>query len=213
MKLPHLVILGAPGSGKGTQAKELSRIFGYQHLSTGDLLRDEMAKKSELGLKVSEIIKSGSLVEDDIVIELLKSNSNLEENSYIFDGFPRNFLQCKMLNDKLIMDKPYYSLYFKIPYHLLVKRIVNRRICSDCGLIYNLISNPPQVHGFCDVCKSSTLVHREDDKEEVLKKRFSIFEESIKDVLEYYRSKGKLVEIDASASQDVILEQIKKLLS
>ena len=168
----QLILLGAPGSGKGTQAQMLTSKFGFKHVSTGDLLRDEVEKKSELGKKVKSIIDGGNLVDDGTVLELLKANCEIEENVYIFDGFPRNLEQAKLLNNGLLSGSNFLALYFEIDLDILVERIVNRRIAPKSGEIYNLISKPPKKEGFCDI-SGEELVHRKDDNEETVRKTIS----------------------------------------
>ncbi len=130
---PQLILLGAPGSGKGTQANKLISEFGYNHISTGDLLRAEVKKASDLGKEVDTIINSGNLVSDEIVLKLLKSNCNINENIYIFDGFPRNLEQAKALSEEVLRGSNYLVVYFEMSTEVLVERISNRRIARKSG--------------------------------------------------------------------------------
>lgn len=202
----QLIFLGAPGSGKGTQAAWLVKEKGLSHLSTGDLLREEVAKGTELGKKVSEIMSSGNLVDDDTVMELLKNNCDLANHSYIFDGYPRNIEQVKVLDDKFLKSVSYHCLYFKVDTDKLVRRITARRVCSNCNSIYNVISLPPKQEGVCDSCGESALMQRKDDTEEVVKNRIEVFLKTMVPVLEYYQEKNALTEINAS--NDV--EEVRK---
>jgi len=209
---PQLILLGAPGSGKGTQAAKIVSEFGYNHLSTGDLLRAEILKGSELGNKVKEIIDAGNLVDDATVLELLKVNCDLSGHSYIFDGFPRNGEQAKALDNTVLGNSKAIAIYFKLDLEVLVERITNRRIAPTSGRIYNLLSNPPQVEGVCDE-SGEALIQRKDDNEETVRNRLNVFKETINPVLEYYRSKNCLVEIDATKSQDEVFSQISNIIN
>lgn len=185
---------------------------GYNHLSTGDLLRAEVAKQSPLGLKAKGIMESGALVGDDLVLELLKKNCELDKNNYLFDGFPRNLAQAKSLDEVVLKDHKALAVYFHIDLNLLKERLVNRRACGQCGTIYNLIFSPPKKAGVCDNCGSSDLKHREDDKEEAVVNRLKVFESTITPVLSYYESKGLLRRVDASKRVDEVFGEVKKSL-
>jgi adenylate kinase len=210
---PHLIILGAPGSGKGTQAAKLVE-KGYKHISTGDLLRSEVAKGSELGQKVSGIISRGDLVDDNTVMALLKANCELDKVSYIFDGFPRNIAQAEMLDAELLLGRKTLTVYFKIDLGVLVERVVNRRTCSNCGEIFNLKTKAPHVANVCDKCgKTDTLKQRKDDAHDVVTSRLKIFADTVEPMLQYYRSKGSLVEVDASMSESEVCNELEKVIS
>ncbi|MCR9205554.1 MAG: nucleoside monophosphate kinase, partial [Halobacteriovoraceae bacterium] len=182
---PQLILLGAPGSGKGTQAARLVEELGYGHLSTGDLLRKEIKSGSELGKKVTGIMEAGKLVDDQTVLELLNANCDLSSNAYIFDGFPRNGDQAKALDDVVLKEVKARAVYFEIDLDLLAKRLTNRRTCSGCGAIYNLISKAPKKEGVCDLC-GSELNQRKDDNEETVKTRLQVFKDTIAPVLAHY---------------------------
>ncbi len=206
----HLVFLGAPGSGKGTQASLLVKQLGYSHVSTGDLLRNEIKKGSRLGNKVSDVIKSGKLVDDSLVLELLKANCDLSKNKYIFDGFPRNIEQAKALESELLSTHFSRAIYFELDLMVLKDRLVNRRMCKDCGEIYNLISKSPLVPGKCDSCGSQNLYQRDDDKEETVGKRLDVFKETIDPVLDFYRETDRLFVVDASHDSTSVFKAIEK---
>lgn len=208
---PNLILLGAPGSGKGTQAKRLVDTFKYSHVSTGDLLRAEIAKGSELGNRVTDIMKSGNLVDDQTVLELLEANCDLSSASYIFDGFPRNLEQAKMLDNALIKNAPAVALFFNIDHEVLIERIVNRRVAKQSGEIYNLLTRPPKVAGKCDV-SGEDLIHRPDDQEDVVRNRMKVFTDEIEPMLAYYREKGILKEVDATKSSDEVFAQLETLI-
>lgn len=204
----HLIFIGAPGSGKGTQAIRFVSDKGYKHISTGDLLRSEIAKKTSLGLEVKKVMDEGSLVSDELVIKLLKSNIDPAKYQYIFDGYPRNLSQAKTLDREVLCGVPSMAVYFEINTNNLIERLTNRRTCAKCGAIYNLISKMPKVMGVCDQCGSSDLIQRQDDKEEVIKNRLQVFKQTIEPVISYYQDLGRLMKVDAEATVDDIYNQI-----
>ncbi len=198
--MKNLILLGAPGSGKGTQSAKLVEKNGYNHVSTGNLLREEIANETELGVKIKQVMESGQLVSDESVVELLKANLHLNNSSYIFDGYPRNLEQAKTLSE-ILDGYNYTAVFFKLDTDKLVERLNNRRVTKDGKHIYNLITNPPKKSGVCDVT-GEPLIQRDDDKEEVVRKRMEVFENTINPVLDFYREQNKLVEIDANQSLD-----------
>ncbi len=204
----HLIFIGAPGSGKGTQASKLVTDRGFKHISTGDLLRSEIAKQSALGIEVKKVMDEGKLVSDDLVIRLLQANINLTQSQYIFDGYPRNLAQAETLDKEVLKGSPSLAVYFELDMAKLIARLTNRRTCKNCGAIYNLISKMPKVTGVCDVCGSTDLVQRADDKEEVITNRLKVFKDTIDPVLKYYQDLGRLMKVDAEESVDKIYNQI-----
>ncbi len=204
----HLIFIGAPGSGKGTQASKLVSDRGFKHISTGDLLRSEIAKKSPLGLEVKKVMDEGKLVSDDLVIRLLQANINLTASQYIFDGYPRNLAQAQTLDKEVLKGSPSLAVYFEIDMARLVERLTNRRTCKNCGAIYNLISKTPKVTGVCDQCGSTDLVQRADDKEEVITNRLQVFQDTVNPVIKYYQDLGRLMKVDAEGSVDEIFKLI-----
>ncbi len=209
---PHLIFIGAPGSGKGTQAAKLNSERGFKHVSTGDLLRAEILKKSSLGLEVKQVMDEGKLVSDELVIRLLQANIDLQTSQYIFDGYPRNLAQSQTLDQEVLKGSSSVAVYFEIDMGKLVARLTNRRTCKDCGTIYNLLSKKPKNEGVCDQCGSTNLVQRADDKEEVISNRLKVFQETISPVLSYYQDLGRLVRVDAEKSVDEIFQKISSKL-
>ena len=207
----HLIFLGAPGSGKGTQSERLKKTHGYSHISTGDLLRAEVSSGTELGGRIKNIIDNGSLVDDMTVLELFKNNLQLDEKNYILDGFPRTINQCEMLSSEVFGDIAHKAIYFEIDERKVVERIVNRRVAPQSGEIYNLVTNPPKVDGVCDV-SGEKLVHRDDDKEEVILNRLRVYRDSINSMLEFYRKNDRLVTVDASVDPDKLYDELIKVL-
>jgi adenylate kinase len=210
--MQHLVFIGAPGSGKGTQAGRLVTEKGCKHISTGDLLRAEIAKGSELGSRVKAVLDAGALVSDDLVIKLIHANADLDKSSYIFDGYPRNLAQAQTLDREVLKGRKSLAVYFEIDLPKLIQRLTNRRTCKDCGAIYNLISQAPKKAGVCDRCSGTNLVHRDDDKEEVIKKRMDVFSQNTQPVLDYYRAAQRLMTVNAENSIEQLYEQISQKL-
>lgn len=204
----HLIFIGAPGSGKGTQASKFVAEKSFKHISTGDLLRSEISKMSPLGLEVKKVMDEGKLVSDDLVIRLLQANIDVNASQYIFDGYPRNLAQSETLDKEVLKGSPSLAVYFEINMSKLVERLTNRRTCKDCGAIYNLISKKPKVMGVCDVCGGTNLIQRADDKEEVITNRLKVFQDTINPVLKYYQDQGRLMKVDAEGSVEGIFNQI-----
>jgi adenylate kinase len=205
----NLVLLGAPGSGKGTQSSKLMD-KGYKHISTGNLLRSEVAAGSDLGLKVAKILEEGQLVSDDVVVELLKANLDLLDNKYIFDGYPRNVEQSKTLTS-LLEGSEFKAIFFDLNVDVLVDRLASRRTTKDGEHIYNVVSNPPKVEGICDVT-GEKLIQRDDDKEEIVRKRLKVYKETMQSVLDYYESLGCLHRVDANRDLDVVFKDVISII-
>jgi adenylate kinase len=204
----NLIFIGAPGSGKGTQSEVLSKKFDYIHISTGDLLRTEISKGTDLGRNVKSVMDKGNLVSDDLVIKLLKANLDFKKNKYIFDGFPRNIDQAKTLVDDVLVGQNFRVVYFKINEEKLIERLANRRSCSTCGKIYNLLSNKPKVEGVCDSCGSRDLRLRDDDKSDVVKNRLKVFNSTVNPMIDYFSSIGGWIEVGAELDVDLITNKI-----
>ena len=202
-----VVFLGAPGSGKGTQAKIISSKYNLKHLSTGDMLREVAKSGTNLGNKISEIQASGSLVTDDMVNKIVEEclASPAYKNASILDGYPRTLAQAEFLAN--VSKDDYKVIYFKIDTKKLESRIEGRYICLDCGQIYNE-ENKPIKNAKCDKCDGSNFEHRADDNASSLRTRVSIFEEQISEILEFYNKKNKLCEVAADASIDSVTSQI-----
>ena len=195
-----VLLLGAPGVGKGTQAKELIKFWGIPHISTGDLLRGNVAKGTELGRQAKEIMGRGDLVPDELVNEMVAAR--LEEpdtaNGYILDGFPRTLGQAKWLDDRLAAQTntlPVVAASIQVGYNQLLRRITGRRNCPVCHSIYNIHVKPPKRDGFCDA-DGAALVQRADDTEKVFEERMRAYEASTAPVVEHYRALGRFAEVD-----------------
>ena len=201
-----LVFLGPPGAGKGTQAKILVS-KGYTHISTGDLLREEVAKGSELGRKVKSIMERGELVPDEIVLDLVVDKVKGKDN-FILDGFPRTIPQAEALERLVDIDM---AVYFFIDEETAVDRISFRRSCPKCGRIYHLKYDPPKNDELCDECRVP-LVQRDDDREEVVRKRYKVYLEKTSPLLDYYEKKGLLRKLDARKPKDEVTRELMSLL-
>ena len=197
----YIVMLGAPGTGKGTIGKILSQDLNLVHISTGDIFREQINKETQLGKKIKQYIDNGTLVPDDVVIETVKSRL-LEkdvENGAILDGFPRTSMQAEALRDFLKENKPQekrVAIELDVPDEEIIKRVVNRLICTNksCGAIYNKETKPPKKTGICDIC-GSELKKRDDDNVETVSKRLEIYHQNSKDLLEFYRENNALYSI------------------
>lgn len=194
-----IILLGAPGSGKGTQAKLISKKFNIPHISTGDIFRDNIVNGTELGIKAKEFINNGELVPDDITIAMIEKELSEEKCNYgfILDGFPRNISQAEELNG--ILEKKGQSidrvLFFHVPRYVIEERVKGRQICKCCGEIYNLNFNPSKDNIKCDRC-NEILIHRTDDEKEVIKNRMAEYFNSIPPILNYYGDGGPLLVIN-----------------
>lgn len=211
----NIVMLGPPGAGKGTQAKFISKEFAIPHISTGDMLREEMSAHSELGKRVEKVIKSGKLVEDSLMIEIVKdrlSRSDVEKG-FILDGYPRTLSQAESLDEllKLLGKDVEYAFYVEVPEDVIIKRLSARRVCPQCGRIYNLISNPPKVDELCDVCHVP-LITRDDDKPETVERRYRVYYEMTFPVIEYYRKKNILFTIDGTLAVEKVKDMLLNIL-
>jgi adenylate kinase len=202
-----LVLIGAPAAGKGTQARKLIEKYHLAYISTGDMLREEVAKGTELGLKVKNIMASGSLVSDDLIIAIVKERIKAEDckNGFILDGFPRTVVQAEKLDE--LIGSVDTTIYIKCPDDVLLKRITARQTCPKCGATYNKISVPPKVAGICDVC-GTKLVQRKDDTIEAGKARLATFHQQSEPLVAYYKAQGKLFEVDGLMGLDNITKAI-----
>ncbi len=195
------IFLGAPGSGKGTWSGIVSRRLALSHLSTGDLLRQEVAENSNLGQKAKSYMDAGELVPDELILALVDKKLG-EANGFILDGYPRNLAQAKSLEDILKKNEISLSkvIYLEVPEDELVRRITNRVVCPNCGATYNLQTMPPRVAGICDIC-GSKLIQRKDDTEEVFRVRLDAYNKQTAPLLEYYEEKGLLYRYDNYGAQ------------
>ncbi|WP_317366632.1 adenylate kinase [uncultured Tyzzerella sp.] len=202
-----LVLIGSPGAGKGTQAKVLSKHFDIAHISTGDLLREEINLKTELGLKIIDIMNAGELVSDEIVEALLSNRIKKDDckNGFILDGYPRNVEQAEGLPS--IVGEIDKVVLISVEDDLIIERMVGRRGCPKCGQMYHIKYNPPKEDGICSEC-GTALVQRKDDNEETVKNRLSVYHTSTSPIIDYYKNKGLLLEINGVGNIDDISKQL-----
>ncbi len=210
--MKHLVFIGPPGAGKGTQANFLINEFKYNHVSTGDLLRKEIMSKSDIGLKVEGIMASGELVSDDLIIKIIKNNLNFKVDKYIFDGFPRNLKQASFFHEYLMSEFDYVAVHFKVDLSVLYKRLINRRVSADGKHIYNLLTSPPKMPGICDYT-GLPIVQRDDDMPEVVSNRLKIYDELTKPMIEYFAKLDKLAVVNAEQEIERVKNELVKVIS
>ncbi len=201
-----ILLLGAPGVGKGTQAKELVAKWGIPQISTGDLLRTNRDQGTELGLKAKALMAEGHLVPDELVNQMVAERLKQPDtaNGYILDGYPRTLGQAKWLDEHLAAGEkaggeglPVIAVDIKVGYNELLRRITGRRICPVCGTIYNIYLQPPKVEGKCDL-DGASLERRSDDTEEVFRERMRTYETQTAPVVEHYRALGRFEEVDGN---------------
>ncbi len=212
----NIIFIAPPAAGKGTLSDKLVTKYDYKHISTGDLLREEIKKQSALGKRIDKIISKGELVSDEIITELLKNElQNLKDEKFILDGYPRNIAQAEILKsifDELNIDN-YVTIYLDLEEELAMKRALGRVICSKCGASYNTYFENfmPKKTGICDKC-GSELKHRADDTEETFKKRFQTYIDVTSPVLDYYKKLEKLYVIDANVESDEVFKVVEQIL-
>ena len=210
-----IIMLGAPGAGKGTQAKKIAEKYSIPHISTGDIFRANIKNGTELGVKAKAFMDQGLLVPDELVVDLVVDRVNQEDcaNGYVLDGFPRTIPQAKALDAALeemnqAMD---YALNVEVPDENIVNRMSGRRACVDCGATYHIEFAPTKVENVCDHCGGG-LILRDDDKPETVQKRLNVYHEQTQPLIDYYTAKNILVEVDGTVDiQDVFAAIVKVL--
>jgi adenylate kinase len=208
-----VILLGAPGAGKGTQAARLSKARGLPHVSTGDLLREHRARGTELGQQASDLMDRGELVPDDLVLDMLAERVGRPDcaDGYLLDGFPRTVVQAEALNGMLGSEDDLVVVNLEVSDESIVQRAAGRLSCRACGQVYNTRSAPPRTAGRCDRCDGE-LFQREDDSPAVVRERLRVYRQKTAPLVDFYRRQGSLQSIDGEASADAVFQRLDELV-
>lgn len=210
-----IIMLGAPGAGKGTQAEKIAEKYQIPHISTGDIFRANIKNGTELGKKAKTYMDQGLLVPDELVVDLVVDRVAQEDckNGYILDGFPRTIPQAEALDAALAEKGEHidYAINVEVADENIINRMAGRRACLNCGATYHVVTIPPKEEGICDKC-GNDLVLREDDKPETVKKRLDVYHDQTQPLIEYYTQKHILKEVDGTKDMTVVFEDIVKIL-
>lgn len=210
-----IIMLGAPGAGKGTHAKKITEKFGIPAISTGDIFRENIKNGTELGKKAKEYMDAGNLVPDELVCDLVVDRLKQDDckNGYILDGFPRTIPQAEALTAALAKndDAIDYALEIFLEDQAIIDRMSGRRVCKSCGATYHVVNIPPKTEGVCDECDGELIV-RDDDAPETVKKRLDVYHEQTAPLIDYYKKQGILKVIDGSKGLDTCFEEICGIL-
>jgi adenylate kinase len=211
----RLVLLGAPGVGKGTQAKLINKKYKIPHISTGDILRNEVHEQSELGKKVKKILDSGELVPDETILEIVNKRLAKPDckNGFILDGFPRTIPQAKglqsLLNNQSQLSLKVIEIF--VPEDEIILRLTSRRICSNCGKVYNIIFNPPPLDGRCTKC-GGNIILRDDDKEDTIINRLKVYRKQTEPLISFYEDKDIFFQVNGLQSVETVFSDIEKIM-
>jgi len=213
--MARIMLLGPPGSGKGTQAERITAKYGIPAISTGDIFRKNLAENTPLGLKAKGYMEAGELVPDELVIDLVADRLTEDDtkNGYLLDGFPRTIAQAEAL-DRLLAEKGEALdkvIYINVPKDVLVDRIAGRRVCSECGKVYHVTGFPPKREGVCDL-DGAALIQRKDDDASTAVNRIDVYNEQTKPLVEYYAKDGTLIELDGTIGAENLEKQIADIL-
>lgn len=213
--MKSIILLGAPGAGKGTVAGDLDGRTCYQHVSTGDILREAVKRESAVGLEAKSYMEKGDLVPDDVIARLVREKvaAGGRDDCYMFDGFPRTLKQAELL-EKVIaeLDGELVAVFLlEVGEDVVVQRLTGRRICRDCGAVYHVVNIPPAKEGVCDKC-GGELYQRPDDSEETVRNRLKVYEEQTADLIGHYDEQGLLARVDAAAGKDLVEDEIMQRL-
>ena len=204
-----IVMLGAPGAGKGTQAKMLADQYAIPHISTGDIFRANIKEGTELGKKAKEFIDAGALVPDELTVDLVMDRIDHEDckKGYILDGFPRTINQAEKLTEALGVKGGDidYAVNVDVPDEAIVERMAGRRMCPNCGASYHVVNIPPKKDGICDRC-GEELITRKDDQPETVKKRLAVYHEQTRPLYDYYKEKGLVVDVDGTKPMEEVFQ-------
>ena len=211
----RLILLGAPGAGKGTQAEMLTKLYDIPCISTGNIFREHISNNTELGQKAKAYMDEGKLVPDSLVIELVKSRITQDDckNGMIFDGFPRTIPQAEALDVMLKeLNIPIdYVVNVDVPDEMIVDRMAGRTVCPSCGASYHKINKPEAVAGKCDLC-GADLIQREDDKAETVMKRLNVYHDQTEPLIAYYKEQGKVLDINGVGAVEEVRDRVKQAL-
>jgi adenylate kinase len=211
----HLILFGAPGVGKGTQAKLISAKYNIPQISTGDMLRETVKSQTTLGKKAEQIMSEGHLVPDELMLELIEERLSRDDchNGFILDGFPRTIAQAEELDillERIHMPR-LICIEIRVPDKIIIRRLSSRRICEKCGADYNILTNPPPSDSVCIKC-GGTITRRKDDKESTIKKRLKVYQEQTAPIRDYYQKKGVYFEVDGSQPINEVSASIMNIL-
>ena len=210
-----VIMLGAPGAGKGTQSKKLAAAYSIPHISTGDIFRANIKEGTELGKKAKAYMDAGQLVPDELVCDLVVDRIQQDDckNGYLLDGFPRTIPQAEALDAAVekLGEKIDYAVNIDVPDDNIINRMSGRRACVGCGATYHIVFNPPNVEDVCDVCGKS-LILRDDDKPETVKTRLDVYHAQTQPLIDYYAGRGVLVTVDGTQNMDKVFADIKDIL-
>ena len=215
MTARNMVLLGPPGAGKGTQAKELSARLGVPHISTGDMLREAVREGTPLGLKAKAVMESGGLVSDELLTGIVKERLAKGDCTpgFILDGYPRNLSQAAILEGilKELGKEAVRAVELEVADEVIVSRLSSRRSCPSCGAVYNVVTSPPKSPGVCDKCGTS-LTLREDDKEDVIRERLRVYHEKTAPLSQHFRSRGALLSVPGDGRPEDVLRDVQKAI-
>lgn len=211
-----IIMLGAPGAGKGTQAKMIAEKYGIPHISTGDIFRANIRNATELGMEAKKYMDEGKLVPDELTVKILLDRVAQDDckNGYVLDGFPRTIPQAEVLTSALekMNDAVDFAIDVNVPDENIVNRMSGRRACLTCGATYHIVHIPPKQEGICDKC-GSALVLRDDDKPETVLNRLKVYHDQTQPLIDYYTEKGILKTVDGTKDMQEVFEQIVSILS
>ena len=210
-----IIMLGAPGAGKGTQAKRIAEKYGIPHISTGDIFRANIKNQTELGMKAKSYMDQGGLVPDELTLELIMDRFTNEDckNGYVLDGFPRTIPQAEALTKALAdkQDAVDYAVNVDVPDEAIVSRMSGRRACLACGGTYHVVFNPTKVEGICDAC-GGELILRADDKPETVQNRLNVYHAQTQPLIDYYNNQNILKEVDGTQNMEDVFQAIIKVI-
>ncbi len=210
-----IIMLGAPGAGKGTQALMIAKKYNIPHISTGDIFRANIKEGTELGKKAKSYMDKGELVPDELVVDLIVDRLDKKDaaEGYVLDGFPRTIPQAEALDKALAGagDAIDYAIDIDVPDENIISRMSGRRACVSCGGTYHIVNIPPKKEGICDVC-GGKLILRDDDKEETVKNRLSVYHKQTQPLIDYYRSRGILKTVDGTCEMEQVFKSITDIL-